>query len=220
MYQTIIFDLDGTISDSGLGIMNTAVHTLEKFGITVSDRSELRKFIGPPLQYSFSQFYGLSEEDTAKAVAYYRAYYSEKGLYENTLYDGMADLLRKLHEEGYRLIVATSKLEPFAVRILQHFGVAQYFTFIAGSNADTTRSSKEEVLAYALEKGNVTDRTSAVMVGDREYDIIGAKAAGLDSVGVLYGYGSRKELEAAGATYIAPEVPDLLRILHRACKQK
>ncbi len=213
MYQTIIFDLDGTISDSGLGIMNTAIHTLKKFGIEITDRSQLRKFIGPPLQYSFEHFFGLSKEDTQKAVAYYRAYYSEKGLYENIIYDGMADLLHRLSDDGCTLIVATSKLETFAAQILEYFGVKQYFSYIAGSNMDTSRSSKEEVLAYALEMGKVQDKSSAVMVGDREFDIIGAKKVGLDCVGVLYGYGSREELEAAGADYIAERVEDIYPVV-------
>lgn len=215
MYNTIIFDLDGTLSDSGAGIMNTAERTLKKFGIEVTDRLELRKFIGPPLHDSFENFYGLSKEDAQAAVTYYREYYSEKGLYENVLYEGMADLLQSLYDDGCTLIVATSKLEKFAVRILEYFDIKKYFAHVAGSNADASRSSKDDVLAYALKSGNITNPSDAVMVGDRKYDIIGAKKMGLDSIGVLYGYGSREELEAAGATYLAPQVSSLYSLIRR-----
>ncbi len=213
MYHTILFDLDGTLTDPGIGITNSVAYALEKYNIHVSDRSELYKFIGPPLRYSFETYYGFSKKDTEDAVAYYREYYSEKGIYENALYEGMAGLLRSLYDSGKQLLVATSKPEEFAVRILEYFDIKKYFSYVAGAGMDSTRGNKDEVIAYALELGNVSDRSSAVMVGDREYDILGAKKMGLDSIGVLFGYGSREELTAADATYIAENVSDLGNII-------
>ncbi len=213
MYQNVLFDLDGTLTDPGIGITNSVSFALDKYGIQVTDRTELYKFIGPPLQDSFEMFYGFSKEDARKAVGYYREYYHEKGIYENELYEGMAEMLKKLYEAGKTLLVATSKPEEFAVRILEYFDIKQYFAYIAGSNMDGTRSKKDEVIAYALEAGTVSDRAASVMTGDREYDIWGAKTAGIDSIGVLFGYGSREELETAGATYIAENVKDIGMII-------
>lgn len=203
MYQTVLFDLDGTLTDPGIGITNSVAYALEKYGIRAEDRSRLYPFIGPPLQESFEMFYGFSKEDAKKAVAYYREYYKDKGIYENRLYEGIDVLLQSLRDAGRTLLVATSKPEGFARQILDYFAVSRYFTYIAGSNMDGTRSGKAEVIAYALEAGNIRDLSSAVMVGDRSYDIAGAKQAGIDSVGVLFGYGSRQELEAAGADHLA-----------------
>ena len=206
MYQTVLFDLDGTLTDPGIGITNSVAYALEKYGIRTADRSELYKFIGPPLQDSFEMFYGFSKEDARKAVDYYREYYKDRGIYENRLYEGMDTLLQSLYDAGRTLLVATSKPEEFARQILEHFAVSHYFTYVAGSNMDGTRSRKDEVIAYALETGKIQNLSSAVMVGDREYDIKGAKQTGIDSIGVLFGYGSRQELETAGADYIA-ELP-------------
>lgn len=213
MYNTILFDLDGTLTDPGIGITNSVAYALDKYGIQVQDRSELYKFIGPPLQDSFVDFYGFSEAEAKKAVDYYREYYKVKGIYENRLYDGMEELLSALCDAGKKLLVATSKPEPFSIRILEHFGIRQYFTYIAGSNMDGTRSIKKEVIAYALEAGNVTDKSAAVMVGDRKFDILGAKSMGLASIGVLFGYGSREELEEAGADYIAAQTGDIYSLV-------
>ena len=216
MYQNLLFDLDGTLTDPGVGITNSVVYALEKYGIKTDDRTQLYKFIGPPLQDSFEQFYGISKEDAKTAVQYYREYYKETGIFENKLYDGMEHLLQSLCEAGKKLFVATSKPEAFAVQILEYFSVNQYFTYIAGSNMDGTRSKKEEVIAYALKAGKIQDLSSAVMIGDREYDVTGAKKAGIASIGVLFGYGSRKELEAAGADALAESTKDIYPIVCKA----
>lgn len=216
MYQNLLFDLDGTLTDPGIGITNSVAYALEKYGIKTSDRTRLYKFIGPPLQDSFEEFYGFSKEDAKMAVQYYREYYKEKGIFENKLYDGMEHLLQSLCEAGKKLFVATSKPEAFAVQILEYFSVNQYFTYIAGSNMDGTRSKKEEVIAYALKAGKIQDLSSAVMIGDREYDVTGAKKAGIASIGVLFGYGSRKELEAAGADALAESPKDIYPIVCKA----
>lgn len=216
MYQNLLFDLDGTLTDPGVGITNSVVYALEKYGIKTDDRTQLYKFIGPPLQDSFEQFYGFSKEDAKTAVQYYREYYKETGIFENKLYDGMEHLLQSLCEAGKKLFVATSKPEAFAVQILEYFSVNQYFTYIAGSNMDGTRSKKEEVISYALKAGKIQDLSSAVMIGDREYDVTGAKKAGIASIGVLFGYGSRKELEAAGADALAESTKDIYPIVCKA----
>jgi len=213
MYNTILFDLDGTLTDPGLGITNSAAYALKKHGIEVTDRTVLYPFIGPPLLDSFQRFYGFSEEQSEQAVADYREYFREKGLFENEVYSGVEELLQRLKESGKRLIIATSKPEEFAVKILKHFGLASYFDYIVGATMDSSRSKKGDVIAYALEVCGITDKTDVVMVGDREHDVLGAKENGLDSVGVLYGYGSREELEKAGATCVAETVEDILRFV-------
>ena len=213
MYQTILFDLDGTLTDPGVGITNSVAYALEKYGIQTADRTSLYPFIGPPLQDSFETFYHFSSTDAKQAVAYYREYYEEKGIYENLLYHGMEGLLADLSAAGKTLLVATSKPERFAVQILEYFQIQKYFTYIAGSHMDGRRSKKYEVIAYALQTAGIRDLSSAVMVGDREYDIAGAKQAGIASIGVLFGYGSRQELERAGADHLASNVEEIRRIV-------
>jgi phosphoglycolate phosphatase len=205
-YKYILFDLDGTLTDPAIGITNSVMYALAKYGIKVKDRTELYKFIGPPLLDSFEKYYGLSKEQSKTAVEYYREYYRDKGIFENLIYDGLEDLLKKLKSDNRILIVATSKPEVFAKQILEHFNIAKYFTYIAGSNLDGTRVKKEEVIKYAHESCNIIDLSKVIMVGDREHDIIGAKKIGIDSIGVLFGYGDRNELEKAGATFIVDTV--------------
>ncbi len=212
-YQHILFDLDGTLTDSKEGIIKGFVYALSKFGITVSDLKELEVVIGPPIDLSFRQFFGLSEEDTAAAVKVYREYYRETGLYENEVYDGIEELLKKLKKEGKDLLVATSKPEPFARRILEHFDLAKYFTFIGGSGLKGERNSKAEVIRYVLKEAGVTQTDKAVMVGDRKHDMIGAKETNLASIGVLYGYGDEKELLEAGAEQLAKDTDELFNLI-------
>lgn len=213
MYDIVLFDLDGTLTDSGIGITNSVRYALEKEGVEVRSRDELFRFVGPPLIESFEQFYGFSHEKAVEATHIYREYYSEKGIFENSVYDGIEELLKKLCRSGKRLIVATSKPELFAKRILEHFSLSQYFEYIAGSNMDETRTGKVEVIRYALSSCGIKNLSRAVMVGDREHDINGAHKTSLDSIGVLYGYGSREELEKAGATYIAETPAEIYDII-------
>ncbi len=212
-YHYILFDLDGTLTDPVVGITNSVMYALKKYGIEVSNRSELYKFIGPPLWDSFESYYGFSREEAKNAVEYYREYYREKGIYENSVYDGIEDLLKRLKEKNKILIVATSKPEVFAKQILVHFDIAKYFTYIAGSNLDGTRVKKGEIIKYALENCNITDLSKAIMIGDREHDIFGAKEVGISSIGVLFGYGDREELEKAGADFIVATVEDIGKVL-------
>lgn len=213
MYNTILFDLDGTLTDSQYGIINSIVYALKKFDIEVDDRSQLKKFLGPPLHESFANFYGFSEEKALIGVDYYREYFHDKGIFENEVYEGVYELLDKIKASGRKIILATSKPEEYAVRILEHFDLTKYFDVIAGATMDGTRSKKTDVIEYALQKGKVVNFEETIMVGDREHDILGSKKFGLDSIGVLYGYGNLDELNEAGATYIAETVEDILEYL-------
>lgn len=208
MMKYVLFDLDGTLTDPGVGITNSVAYALERYGITVNDRSELYRFIGPPLAESFIKYYGFAEKDAKDAVMVYREYFTDRGIFENEVYPGIPDMLGRLCDAGIKCVVATSKPWVFAEKILDHFGLREYFGFVAGAELDESRTSKSEVIAYALEKCRISP-ADAVMVGDRSHDILGAKANGLRSVGVLFGYGSRDELEGAGADMIASDVRGL-----------
>ena len=210
MYKYILFDLDGTLTNPELGITNCVMYALEKFGIKENDRKKLHPFIGPPLTYSFHNFYGLSEEESKQAVAFYRERFSVEGLYENEVYEGVHKMLQNLKEQGKKLIIATSKPEEYTIKILKYFELYKYFDFVAGATMDGSRGEKSEIITYALEISSIEDKSQAVMIGDRKYDILGAKENGLDSIGVLYGFGDYEELTNAGATYIAESVEDIL----------
>ena len=213
MYDIILFDLDGTLTDPGIGITNSVAHALAHWNIEVKDRAELYKFIGPPLSDSFMRYYGFSEEDAIHAIAVYREYFSVKGLYENEVYPGIPELLSALKAAGKTVVLATSKPEGFAVEILRHFGLYDYFDIIAGASMDESRNKKADVIAYAISQMKNPDLSRMIMIGDREHDILGAKQIGIDSIGVLYGYGDRPEHEKAGTTYIAEKVEDILPLL-------
>jgi phosphoglycolate phosphatase len=211
MYKYILFDLDGTLTDPGRGITNSVAYALNKFGIDVADKTELYKFIGPPLTDSFEKYYGFSSDDAITAVEYYREYFKPKGIYENEIYQGVPELLKALKENGKTVILATSKPEIFAKEILKYFSIDKYFDFVAGATLDKSRTKKGDVIAYALKSCNITDKSDCLMVGDREQDINGAIANGIDSLGVLYGYGDIAELSNAKSTYIAKTVEDIIK---------
>lgn len=213
MYKTLLFDLDGTITDSAPGITNSVSYALSKVGIHVSDKNELRHFVGPPLIDEFRKSYGFSEDEARQLVAFYREYYTVKGIFENNVYRGIPELLGALQKSGRKIILATSKPEVYAKKILEHFGLAKYFDFIAGASLDETRTKKDEVISYALDKTGTEDIKTTVMIGDREHDVLGAGKFGMDSIGVLYGYGDLAELSAAGATHIAETAEDILRFI-------
>jgi phosphoglycolate phosphatase len=212
MYETVLFDLDGTIIDSAEGIMNSFEYTFRKLGLPVPAREEMGVFIGPPLHYSFETICGLGAEGAARAVEAYREYFSEKGIYESRVYEGIGELLRALKENGKRLLIATSKYELYARQILERLGFSGFFDLIVGSEKDGGRSTKKEVIEYALAFAAVK-KEAAVMVGDRMHDTVGAREAGIDSIGILYGFGSEEELVSGGATHIAPTPADIYRII-------
>nr|MBQ4320376.1 HAD family hydrolase [Clostridia bacterium] len=208
----ILFDLDGTLTDSADGITNSVAHSLRRFGLEVPDRSQLNKFVGPPLAGAYMKYCGFDRDKATLAVEYYREYYREKGIFENSVYDGIPELLGELVKCGKKLVVATSKPAIFSEKILCHFSLDKYFVFLSGSELDGTRVKKDEVIKYALDNAHISP-DDAVMIGDRSHDIEGAKANGLPSVGVLYGYGDRAEHESAGADFIAESVSELRGIL-------
>lgn len=212
-YEYIFFDLDGTLTDSAPGIMNSFIYAIEHMGGKVDDKSQLRKFVGPSLQLTFEKTLGYSPEDTERAISFYREYYHGKnGRFENSVYPGIEDLLAKLRDAGKKLIVATSKNEYGAKVVLEHFGLDKYFDLIAAAN-DADRQHKTEVLKYAVEEIGVKDLSKAVMIGDRENDITAARAVGMDSIGVLFGYGDEEELTTAGATFLADSANDILNLI-------
>ncbi len=213
-YSHIFFDLDGTLTDPGIGITNSVMYALERFGIHVSDRTALYPFIGPPLFDSFREFYGFTPEDSRAAVKAYREYFGDRGLFENELYPGIPALLESLRAAGFHLAVATSKPEHFTARILEHFDLAKYFDFAAGASVEEgVRTHKWEVIEYAIANCGIADRSGILMVGDRKHDVLGAEKCGLPCLGVLYGYGSRAELEQAGALAVAETVGDVGRYI-------
>lgn len=209
-YDIFFFDLDGTITDSSLGITNSVIYALKKYGIEEKDYGKLCRFIGPPLTESFQKFYGFSKEQSIEAVKFYREYYTVKGIYENRVYDGFEDVLKNLRKAGKKLVVATSKPEPFAKTIIEYFHLDSYFDYIAGMELDGGRGMKADVIQYALEACQIADMSRVLMVGDREHDVLGAHKIGIDCLGVLYGFGTREELEEAGADHIAETVEGIL----------
>jgi len=203
----ILFDLDGTIVRSDLGITKGVQKSLEHFGI-YEELDDLKKFVGPPMVESYTNFYGFSLEQYKEALDVFHDYYRTVGIFECELYEGIEEMLESLSKE-YKLYVATSKPEREARRVIEHFGLDKYFTFVGGSDGDfnTKRATKTAVIEYVLETNKIMDRGFAIMVGDKSHDIVGAGNAGLKSIGVLYGYGSLEEFE--GANYIVKNVEDL-----------
>ncbi len=207
----IFFDLDGTLIDPALGITNAIMYALPHFGITVGDRRELYSFIGPPLKEQFKIVFKLTDEQAEEMLRLYRVYYSDKGLFENTVYEGIPTMLSTLQKAGFKLVLATSKPTVFAERILEHYDLRQYFTFVSGCELGGARVEKADVIRFALEKLHIQNPAQVCMVGDRSFDVDGARACGIETVGVLYGYGSKEELQGAKALVASAE--ELLEIL-------
>lgn len=212
-FRTILFDLDGTLTDSSPGIINSVRYALDKMSLKIPDDEVLNKFLGPPLTYSFEEFCGMGAEQAKQAAAVYRERYKDYCVIENSLYDGIYDVLEQLKSAGKILAVATTKPEVMAEKIVSHFGIRKFFTAVCGSAPDGSNGEKAGIIRNALEKCGETDLGQAVMIGDRFYDIEGAKAVGIASIGALFGYGSRSELEEAGADYIASVPKDILEIV-------
>lgn len=209
----IFFDLDGTLTDPGLGITNSVIHSLKYYNIEVSDRTSLYPFIGPPLTDSYERYFGFSHEQAIEAVEHYREYYRGKGVFEATVYEGIHELLASLKAAGKTLIVASSKPEEFVLQVLERFELLQYFDYVAGATMNTGRVKKEDVLAYAFDRFNITDMSDTVMIGDRKFDVIGGKTFGMSTIGVSFGYGGREELSEAGADVIVDSAKELEAVL-------
>jgi phosphoglycolate phosphatase len=212
--HSILFDLDGTLTDPKEGITKCVEYALNKFDIEVEHPDLLIPYIGPPLYDSFIEIQGFTDAAALQAVDFYRERYRTLGMFENSVIPGIPELLESLRNQGFDLYVATSKPTVFAEEILRHYKLDGYFKYAAGSNLDGTRSKKREVIQYVLDENDIP-AAQALMIGDREHDIIGAQGCGIPSIGVLFGYGSEEELSAAGADYIANTVEDVSNIITR-----
>ncbi len=210
MTKNILFDLDGTLTDSGEGIINCAILALEHFGLPIPSREALRVIVGPPLDQSFIRF-GVPADRTDEAIRVYRSRYTTVGKFENYPYPGIRETLQALKAAGHRLFVATSKPEGMSVEILEKFELAQYFELICGATLDGSRSHKADVIAYLLSQ--VESLENVVMVGDTKFDVLGAKEHGIPTIGVAWGYGTREEILEAGAVAIAEKPEDLLTLV-------
>ncbi len=213
-YKYILFDLDGTLTDSAIGITNSIMYALKHFEIIIEDRSELYNLVGPPLYDTFFNYFNLTEEESYLAVELFREYYNEKGMFENLVYPGISKLLINLKKKDKKLILATSKPTYYAEKILKHFDLLKYFDFVAGSNLDGTCREKGEIIQFALDSCNITESSNAIMIGDRKHDVIGARKCKIKSIGVLYGYGDKNELEDAGPDYLVETVEELENLLN------
>lgn len=213
-YRYILFDLDGTLIDSRLGVISAAKFALDKMGVPETQIVNLERIIGPPLKHSFKEFFNLSEEFAEKGVEYFREYYRDKSLFDCTVYEGVEELLTMLKNDGYTLAIATSKPTVFAKRILEHIGLAKYFDIIEGSNIDDSHHDKADIISAVCENLNIYNPSQAIMIGDRLYDIKAASSKGMESIGVLYGFGSLEEFQDAGASYVVNSVKELGQFLY------
>ena len=211
--EYIFFDLDGTLTDPYEGITKSVAYALVKFGIHIEDRAVLKCFIGPPLNECFMEKYSLSLQDSFRAVDYFREYFSVKGIFENKVFDKIPELLEKLNNSGYKLVVATSKPTVFANKILEKFDLKKYFCGVYGSELDGERVHKSDVIKYAIKDLHIDNPDKIIMIGDRKHDILGAKQSSIKSVGVLWGYGSPEELTESGADYICEAIENLEALL-------
>lgn len=210
MKRTLLFDFDGTLFDTGPGVMNCVAYALERLGIHETDEKKLRKFMGPPLYDMFRELYGLDDAQGHEAVRLYRERYQPTGIWECAPYTGMPELLKKLRDAGFLLAVATSKPTPSAMKILERYDMESLFDFVCGSEFDGTRSKKSEVVLAVLDHLGMTSQPELVlMIGDRKYDVLGAREVGVDCLGVRYGYSEPEELETAGAIAVVDSIQDL-----------
>lgn len=208
--KTILFDLDGTLTDSAEGIINCSILALEYFGLPIPDRQTMRVFVGPPLHDTFVKF-GVPEDQADKAVEVFRSRYFTVGKFENAPYPGITQLLQTLKAHGHKLLIATSKPETLALEITKRFGMYDYFDMICGATLDRSRVNKDDVIAYLLEHNGTAD--NMVMVGDTAFDVIGAAAHNIPTIGVSWGYGEEQDMLDAGAIAIAHSTEQLLALL-------
>lgn len=212
-YSVVLFDLDGTLSDPKIGITKSVQHALQKAGVMVNDLDELEPFIGPPLQVSFQEIYGFNDTQITRAIRDYRERFTERGMFENKLYEDIPALLAHLKQQGYILTIATSKPTVFAEQIVKYFQLESYFDLVVGSHLDGSRSDKSEIIGEVLQQFDSYSKERFIMIGDRKYDLIGARKNQIDAIGVTYGFGSLEELKNEEPTYIVDHVNDLLKYL-------
>lgn len=213
MFEYVLFDLDGTLTDSEVGIVNAALYALDKYNITVNEIGELRKFIGPAIQEAFSTDYGFEEEEVEEVIKTFREYYAEKGVYENKVFPGIVEMLVELKKRNKKLAVVSSKAEVFTHRILEHFDLLKYFDYVASATLDSTKTKKVELISEVIEHFDIDDLDKVVMVGDRKGDIRGAAESGVTSIAVLWGYAADDEIEKHKPDYVAEKVEDLLELI-------
>lgn len=213
MYQYIMFDLDGTIVESDRGVISSVLFALKELGISVEENQDMKKFLGPPLFYSFTTFLGLDEETTEKAISLYRKHYEREGHLDSPVYEGVEETLKALKEMGKTLLVVTSKPLNMAGKIIRNVGLEEYFVDIIGPTPEEKTIEKDEMIRRAFKKHKITSGKEAVMIGDRQFDIWAAKKNQVDCIAVLYGYGSREEFEREGADYIVKHCEDVLEII-------
>lgn len=209
-YTHCFFDLDGTVTNSAPGITHSVQYALKKSGIQPPPQSQLLGFVGPPLVWSFSHFFGMSRKESLQAVDYYREYYRAGGMLECEVYSGIPELLRELNARGVVCVLATCKPHVYATPILEHFDLAKYFSFVSGPELDGTRNEKHEVIAYTMEHLQLSDPKKILMIGDRDNDVLGAAHHGIPCAGVLWGFGDREELTASGAAFLVDRPEDIL----------
>lgn len=212
-YKYILLDLDGTVTDSMEGITKSIQYALKHFGIKVDDLNQLRKFVGPPLKESLMEFCCFNETQAEEGIRKYRERFADTGIYENAVYPGIESLLQELNAAGKQVMLATGKPAYYAGKILDYFHLSPYFKFVGGSGLDGSLSHKDEVIRHVLESNDIHDLSQVVMVGDRKHDIHGARQVGIDSIGVLYGYGDKEELIEAGAERMVNSVEELREAL-------
>ena len=212
-YKHVLFDLDGTLSESGTGIINSYEYTLKTYGIEYN-RDDLKKLIGPPIKDNML-LYLKEGHDVDEYIKTYREYYSRQGIFENNMYPGIKELLEKLSDNGYCLYIASSKPTHYVEKVLKHFGIFEFFTSLSGDTLEGGHGDKEELINCVLNENSIEDRSGVIMVGDRSFDIEGAIKCNVDSIGVLFGYGTKEELEEAGATFIAENSQDIWEIISR-----
>lgn len=212
-FDAVLFDFDGTVADTGPGIFNGVYYTLRHMKIEPPPEEKLRYFIGPPLHDSFQSLFGFDAQTADEAVKKYREYYREKGMFELTFYDGMEELLARLRESGIKTGIASAKPDIFLNEIIAHYRVEGLFDTVAGSDINYIHSDKAEIISTAIEGLGGVEKSRVLMAGDRKFDIAGAKTAGVKSCGVLYGYGSREELEEAGAEYLVKTPGEIFEIV-------
>lgn len=209
----VLFDLDGTITDPKEGITKSVQYALKKYGIEVENLDELCPFIGPPLYKSFEDFYGFSHQQAMEAVEEYRVYYRDRGIFECTVYDGIPELVKELHGRGIKVMLATSKPEEFAIKLLEHFDLMKYFDVVAGSTMSSSRVEKADIIRYAMSQIENFDINEAYMIGDRKFDYIGAAECGMRCILIGFGYGEQEELEACEPFAIKKTVAELAEFL-------
>ena len=210
-YKCLFFDLDGTLTDSSEGIINSIIYALEKMNVDIKDKAILKKFVGPPLMDSYKKYYGFNQEEAELGLKLFREYFSVKGIFENRLFDGIYDLLEQLYNAGVEIVLATSKPDVYAEQILEHFGIKKFFTHVSACPMEEADTTKLDIIKGALKMTSVKNKEEILMIGDTFLDVNGAKECGLDSIGVLYGTDGPEELKVA--TYIAKDVEELKNIL-------